>query len=391
MRLVTGEFNDSFQPIMDGVTNVVKNCAYWLNKKYGSSYIITPSFPNYKDNEEFTVLRYYSVPLPTRYPYRYGIAGLDRTFLKRIREIPFNIVHAHSPFSTGSIALDIARSRNIPIVATFHSKFYDDFKFAFKLDFLARYAVEKVICFFNNVDDVWVVNKTTKETLRSYGYKGQLRVVYNGTDFTFPENPEKELEIVNERLQLSPDEFVFLFVGQHIWHKNVRLIIESLAYLKKKGTKFKMIFVGTGYATRGMKRLVKRLKLGQYIHFLGIILDRDFLRALFVRTDLFLFPSVYDNAPIVVREAAACRCPSVLIEKTNAAEGIIDNYNGFLAPNDTVLYAERLLKLIADRDKIHQVGLTAQKTISKNWEILVDDVYENYLEVIARYKMKNKV
>ncbi|MFO7745056.1 MAG: glycosyltransferase [Psychroflexus sp.] len=81
--------------------------------------------------------------------------------------------------------------------------------------------------------------------------------------------------------------------------------------------------------------------------------------------DLLLFPSIYDNAPIVVREAAACKCPSVLIEKTNAAEDIIDNYNGFLVPDDANLYAERLFKLITDRGKIRQVGLAAQKRMSK--------------------------
>lgn len=390
MRLVTGEFNDSFPPIMDGAAIVVKNYAYWLNKKHGSCYVVTPASPNYQDIEEFPVLRYYSVPLPTRHPYRYGIAGLNRTFLKRVHEIPFDIVHAHSPFSAGGIALDIARRRNIPIVASFHSKFYDDFKLALKLDLLARQAVKKVIRFFNAVDDVWTVNETTKETLRSYGYKGPVRVVYNGTDFTFPENPEKEVATVNERLQLSPDELVFLFVGQHIWQKNVRMIIESLHLLKQKGAKFKMIFVGTGYAAGEMKMLVKKLELEEYVHFMGVVLDRDLLRALFMRADLFLFPSVYDNAPIVVREAAATRCPSVLVEKTNAAEGVINNYNGFLAPNDAELYAERLFKLIANREKIRQVGLAAQKTISKGWEELVGDVYENYLEIIDRYKMKNK-
>lgn len=390
MRLVTGEFNDSFPPIMDGVAIVVKNYAYWLNKKHGSCYVITPTSPNYQDIEEFPVLRYYSVPLPTRHPYRYGIAGLDRTFLKRVHEIPFDIVHAHSPFSAGGIALDIARRCNIPIVASFHAKFYDNFKLALKLDLLARQAVKKLIRFFNAVDDVWTVNETTKETLRSYGYKGPVRVVYNGTDFTFPENPEKEVTTVNERLQLSPDELVLLFVGQHIWEKNVRMIIESLHLLKQKGAKFKMIFVGTGYAAGEMKMLVKKLELEEYVHFMGVVLDRDLLRALFMRADLFLFPSVYDCAPIVVREAAATRCPSVLVEKTNAAEGVIDNYNGFLAPNDAELYAERLFKLIANREKIRQVGLAAQKTISKGWEELVGGVYENYLEIIDRYKMKNK-
>ena len=391
MRLVTGEFNDSFPPIMDGVANVVKNYAYWLNKKYGSCYVITPSFPNYQDNEEFPVLRYYSVPLPTRHPYRCGIAGLDRTFLKRIHEIPFDIVHAHSPFSAGGIALDISHRYKIPIVASFHSKYYDDFKFAFKLDILARMMVKKVIRFFNAVNDVWTVNEATKETLRSYGYKGPVRVVCNGTDFTLPENPEKELVMVNKRLQLSPGELVFLFVGQHIWQKNVRMLIESLHLLKQKGAKFKMIFAGTGYAAGEMKRLVKKLELEGCIHFMGIVLDRDLLWAVFMRADLFLFPSVYDTAGIVVKEAAAAGCPSLLLEKTNAAEGIIDNYNGFLAYNDAELYAERLLKLIANREKIRQVGLAAQKTIGKDWEELIDDVYENYLEIIDRYKLKNKL
>jgi len=390
LRLVTGEFNDSFPPIMDGVANVVKNYAYWLNKKYGSCYVIAPASPNYQDNEEFPVLRYYSIPLPTRHPYRCGIAGLDRTFLKRVRKIPFDIVHAHSPFSAGGLALDIAHRRNIPIVASFHSKYYDDFKFAFKFDILARQAVKKVIRFFNAVDVVWTVNVATKETLRSYGFKGPVRVVYNGTDFTFPENPEKEVATVNERLQLSPDELVFLFVGQHIWQKNVRMIIESLHLLKQKGAKYKMIFVGSGYAAGEMKMLVKKLELEECVHFMGVVLDRNFLRALFMRADLFLFPSVYDTAAIVVREAAAIRCPSVLVEKTNAAEGVIDNYNGFLAPNDAELYAERLFKLIADREKIRQVGLLAQETISKGWEELVDDVYKNYLEVIDLHKVKNK-
>ena len=390
MRLVTGEFNDSFPPIMDGVANVVKNYAYWLNKKYGSCYVITPTSPNYLDNEEFPVLRYYSIPLPTRHPYRCGIAGLDRTFLKRVREIPFDIVHAHSPFSAGGLALDIARRRNIPIVASFHSKYYDDFKFAFKSDFLARQAVKKVIRFFNAVDDVWTVNEATKETLRSYGYKGPVTVIYNGTDFILAENPEKELAMVNERLQLSPGELVFLFVGQHVWQKNVHMLIESLHLLKQKGIKFKMIFDGTGYTAGEMKKLMKKLELEECIHFMGIVLDRNLLRALFMRADLFLFPSVYDTAGIVVKEAAAAGCPSVLLEKTNAAEGVIDNYNGFLAPNDAELYAERLFKLIADREKIRQVGLAAQETIGNSWEELVDVVYENYLEIIDRYKLKNK-
>lgn len=72
MGLITGQFNEAFTPIMDGVTNVVRNYAYWLNKKYGVSYVITPHFPKYTDREEYEVIRY---PLlqraqKTAVPYR---------------------------------------------------------------------------------------------------------------------------------------------------------------------------------------------------------------------------------------------------------------------------------------------------------------------------------
>ena len=45
---------------------------------------------------------------------------------KRLEEASFELVHAHAPFLAGLTARHIAKKRNIPLVATFHSKYYDD-------------------------------------------------------------------------------------------------------------------------------------------------------------------------------------------------------------------------------------------------------------------------
>ena len=90
-----------------------------------------------------------------------------------------------------------------------------------------------------------------------------------------------------------------------------------------------MFFVGDGYAKEELEAYVKELGLDGTIVFLGKILDRDYLRSLFARADLFLFPSIYDNAPIVIHEAAAVGTPSLVIAGSNASEEIIDNTNGF--------------------------------------------------------------
>ena len=40
--------------------------------------------------------------------------------------MPFDLVHAHAPFLAGRAARSVARKKGIPLVATFHSKYYDD-------------------------------------------------------------------------------------------------------------------------------------------------------------------------------------------------------------------------------------------------------------------------
>ena len=151
-----------------------------------------------------------------------------------------------------------------------------------------------------------------------------------------------------------------------------------------------MFFVGDGYARKELEAYVNELGLGSNIVFLGKILDRDFLRSLFARANLFLFPSVYDNAPIVIREAAAVGTPSVVIANSNAAEGIVDNVNGFLSDNDSASYANRIISIIKDRDFLRKVGEKARKTIYRDWESIVDEVYQRYIEIIKIYNKLNK-
>lgn len=375
---------------MDGVGNVVKNYAYWMNKRYGKSYVITPAYPQYVDKEEFEVLRYHSFAVPKRPPYRWGVPRMDLAFMKRIHSIPFDVLHAHCPFTSGQIALHIARKRNIPLVATFHSKYYDDFKEVFKVDHIARYIVKRIVHFYHSVDYVWTVNKGSADTLRSYGFKGEVDIIANGTDFIPPEDRSGARRRTNEKLDLKPEDTVLLFVGQHIWQKNVKLIIESLYQLKKSGISFKMIFAGTGYAEQEMKEMVRQMHLSQEVIFLGMVLDREWLKSLYCRADLFLFPSVYDNAPIVIREAAAAQCPSVVVENTNTAEGIIDGYNGYLSKNDVVSFTEKLKEILSDRKKLVEVGRTAQQTVYKNWEKIIDDVAARYLEIVNIHNRFNK-
>lgn len=142
-----GLFNDCFPPIMDGVSLTTQNYAYWLHKKTGNVCVVTPKSPDARDAEEYPVYRYSSIPIPMRKPYRLGFPRIDWPFHERISRLSFELVHAHCPFSSGALAMQIAREQHVPVVATFHSKYRADFERAIPSRLLVDYLIRKVIRF----------------------------------------------------------------------------------------------------------------------------------------------------------------------------------------------------------------------------------------------------
>lgn len=367
---------------MDGVAVCAQNYAYWMQKKVGGVSVITPNVygTDYKVND-YEVLDYLSVPVPFRHPYVTGVAQIDPVFMTKLSKRKFKIVHAHSPFTSGRVAAQVAKSQGIPLVATFHSKFRDDYAKIIPSEFVVDQMLKVTMEFFDRADEVWVPQESVVDVIREYGYKGPVEVVENGSDLV-ADYPDSYFADARKALGLAPDEFVCLFVGQHVWQKNVRFVIDGLE--KVKDLKFKMFFVGTGYAAEEMKQLVKEKGLEDRVTFTGMLTNRDQITRYYAAADLFLFPSLYDNAPLVVREAAALHTPSIMIDESTAATIIKDSENGFLVPNNLDAFAARLRELIGQPERVHKVGITASHSIVRSWEDVVDEVLDRYNRLIAK-------
>jgi 1,2-diacylglycerol 3-alpha-glucosyltransferase len=377
-----GIFNDSFSPIMDGVSIATKNYAYWLHKKNQPVCVVTPKSPNYSDNELFPVYRYASLPIPNRKPYRFGFPEVDFTYKNEINKISFGLVHAHCPFSSGKEALRISRKQKIPFVATFHSKYRDDFEHSVKSKFVSRQMTKEIIRFFEKADEVWIPQASVEDTIREYGFKGKIEIVDNGNDFATNEPIVPMKQMARKDLNINDNDMVFLFVGQHIWEKNTRLIVESLA--KINDLPFKMFFIGTGYATNDLKRLAKDLNINSKVEFVGVISDREKLKKYYTASDLFLLPSTYDTWSLVIREAAALQTPSIVIKGSTVANAIIDNVNGFLSENSVDSFSSKLRELFYNPEIVKRVGLNASITITRSWENVSEEVIDRYKMLIQR-------
>ena len=370
-----GLFCEVFPPIMDGVSICVQNYAYWLQKKVGDVTVVTPSVSGADYSAyDYKVFDYFSVPVPTRYPYVSGLAGIDPVYHAKIAKNRFRIIHAHTPFSAGNAALHVAHQQGIPLVATFHSKYRDDFEKVLPRP-VVNMMIRSIIRFFEQADMVWVPQESVIDVIREYGFKGHVEAMDNGSDLV-ADYPEKVFVEARQRLGVAPEEFVMLYVGQHVWQKNPQLTIEALSRLED--VPFRMFFVGDGYAAEGMKHMVSQKGLDGKVTFVGPVSEREKIVDYYAAADLFVFPSLYDNAPLVVREAAALHTSAVMARGATASTIIRDGENGFLTDNDPDKLAELLRKLIHDPERVHRAGVQASRTIVRSWEDCLEEVIDRY-------------
>lgn len=388
-----GIFNDNFPPILDGVGLTAQNYAYWLHQKGYDVSVITPYAPKSREVIEaaqYAIHRYVSIPIPFRSPYRFGMPYIDPCFVNQWRQMKFDIVHTHCPFTSGHLAYRAAQRQQIPMVATFHSKYRQDFEHNVRCKLIVDYMVKYIIDLFEKADEVWIPQAAVEETLREYGFKGHVEVVENGNDFY---TPVKQIESMRQEMRaelgIMPHETMLLFVGQHIWEKNIGFILDSLALIKHQP--FHLFMVGTGYAVREIRNKISQLGLQDSVTLLGNIHDRDRLKRIDAAADLFLFPSLYDNAPLVVREAAAMHTPALMLQDSTAAEVITADVNGFLTVNDKQEYANKITYLMNNPEILKQVGNKASMSISRSWENVIEEVLLRYKDIQHSYKIKKGI
>lgn len=373
---------DTFYPNYDGPTVLITNYAKNLDKT-NSCAVLVPRYPNYTDNQPFSVFRCKSMKFADG--YRCSFPGIDRKAKKFVKQGNFDIIHTHSPLLMGKFSTKMAKRLGIPSVITLHTKFEMEAMRVTKSKFLTSIVMRYILKVFNSADYVWTVSKGAAETLREYGYKGNVTVIRNGTDMKMPPNPEELIEKVNSTYNLKGQKNVFLFVGRIVETKNLSLVLDALKIVKQTLNDFKFLIVGAGSAVEGLQKQCSELGLNDNVMFTGKVMDREFLSGIYLRSDLFLFPSTFDTASLVPIEAAAMKLPTLLVEDCQSAETVTNDFDGYTAPETPQAWADKILEIVADREKLKQISDQCVKSVYRTWENVTDEVAAKYREHIAEF------
>ena len=340
--MIIGQFCDTYPPMVDGVGRVTLSYCQTLTAMGHEAYYIAPQSPNTDEVFGIPVILSASLKVPGEL-FRMQVPGLDLRYRKQVSQIPFDIVHAQDPFIAGEEALRIARKRDIPLVSTFHSKYYDDAVAKTHSKTLAKGVVQHIVRFYDKCDGVWTVNNATADVLREYGYRGQILIT----------------------------------AGEDADHRDA--LGTGPAHLQ-----FQLVTAGDGPDYDAIVHEAMGLGIADRCQFLGFMRDREELMALYSKADLLVFPSLYDNAPMVLREAAVMGTPGLVVKDSCSAEGVTDDYNGFISPDESKeSIAETIMRALP---RVEEVGANARETIPVSWQEIIKRVVAEYTRLIEGHQ-----
>ena len=380
-----GLFIDTWYPMVDGVIKVVDNYARRL-VKYCDVVVFCPKTRGYSKEDDdalpYTVVRCLSVPL-TALDYDLPTSALDPLFDAQIIQSGIDLVHIHSPFTVGLAGVLYAKIHGLPVVATLHSQYKQDFEKPLKLKPAVDVAMNGIMRVFNACDECWAVNGGIKELYETeYGLTAPCKVRLNATDHQPVKDIERAARIVNETYGIPEDATVFLFVGRINFIKNIDFTVRSLAKAKAMGLKnFRMLFAGKGQDEDKLAQLVKSEGLEDEVVMCGLT-DKPMLENLYSRAKLFLFPSLYDANSLVQIEAACQGTPTVFLEGARTAATVTPGVNAYVSKPGEENYARMIMDIMEHPQEYERISVAAKKDLYISWDDVVKDVYSDYCSFV---------
>ncbi len=196
---------------------------------------------------------------------------------------------------------------------------------------------------------------------QKWGFKPPVVVIPNGSNIDrFQALPQRgELR---QRLGISQDAPVTLYVGRLHKEKRITLILEAFALISQEATDAHLIFIGPDQDGSGEQARIQahRIGLADHVHFTGLLAGSDLLQA-YADADLLLLLSHRENFGMVVVEAMAAGLPVLLSEDVGLAAEVRDSGAGFVVSAQPDLVANAWRQLLGDSVLRHQMGYAGQQ------------------------------
>jgi len=293
-----------------------------------------------------------------------------------IKEIPFDIPPYQKTFSYYKSLYARKLNEDMVIKQKVNLSFY--------IKHLFLRSVRKY--YYSNVIDASVAYvDEAKEIASSYGLK-------NDSVFISTNSPDTEMifkaadEIKSEKPVLPMNRYRIIHVGRLVKWKQVHVLIEAVAVLKRDFPDVELLVIGSGKEEGNLKSLSKDLKLGENVKFIGGVYENNELGKYLKSSSVYVLAGM---GGLSINQAMAFGKPVICSIADGTEKRLVrEGFNGYYFINeDSKDLANKIKTLISDQDKIKEFGENSLNIIQN--EVNVYTVLNEYIKAF-NYVTKNK-
>ena len=274
-----------------------------------------------------------------------------RQLLPRLKELSFDLLHVHTPFSAHYAGTWLARQLGVPCIETYHTFFeaYGAHYFPWLPKSWLRAGTRWLSRRQGNaVDGLIAPSRAMADALAGYGVKTPIEVIPTGIQPS--EMHCGDGAALRRRLEILPEQPTMVFVSRIAHEKNLGFLLSVVERLRARIPELRCLIAGAGPAAGWLRTEVNRRGLSEIVILLGNLSRQGELQSCYRAGDVFVFPSRTETQGLVLLEAMAAGVPVVGMAAMGAADVLGPQRGCRVAADDVEDFADRSLELLQNRE-----------------------------------------
>jgi glycosyltransferase involved in cell wall biosynthesis len=369
-------FSGNYNYVRDGANQALNRLVGYLLRQGAQVRVYapvtdTPAFPPTGD-----LIGLPSFSVPGRAEYRVP-RGLPARVRRDMEAFAPNLIHVSSPDFAGHAAVRFARRRNLPVVASVHTRF-ETYPRYYGLAFLEPVVEGALRRFYRRCDAIVAPSDSMAQLLRQQRMSYDVGIWTRGVDREIF-HPERRDLGWRRSLSIVDEEPVIGFLGRLVMEKGLDVFSDTIDCLARHGVKHRVLVIGDGPAREWFER-----RLPDAV-FVGAQSGAELGRAV-ASMDMLFNPSVTETFGNVTLEAMACAVPVVAAIATGSESLVRDGVTGRLVrPGWTEGFAEALRRYCESVDDRRAAGAAGERAAERfGWDQVNQALVDTYLRVLRQ-------
>ncbi|MFN3989866.1 MAG: glycosyltransferase family 4 protein [Erythrobacter sp.] len=373
-------FSGNYNYTRDGANQALNRLVGSMLDLGAAVRVYSPTVPEpaFEPTGDLVSLPSFAIPMKGRGEYRVA-TGLGAAVKRDLTRFAPNIIHLSSPDPGAHAALKWAQQRDIPVLASVHTRF-ETYPRYYGIGFMEPLVEHLLRRFYNRCDMLVAPSQSTIDELLAMKMHDRIGTWSRGVDRTTFSPTRRDLEW-RRSIGLADDDVAIIFLGRLVMEKGLDVFAETIVNLRKRQVPHKVLVIGDGPARDWF---TANLPGGIFVGFR----TGEALGAALASGDIFFNPSVTEAFGNVTLEAMACALPVVAAGATGSASLVDDGVTGRLVPlkgqsADVAACAEALAAYCLDPALRAQHGSAgAARAQEYSWDAINRVVADYYIALI---------